>query len=117
MTPWWTDQQSALIGTICGPAFGIFGAVFGTVAGIFVPRGKLKRTVYAMTGLLVAVGIAGLVLGLFALASRQPYVVWYPLVLLGGIAAVTSCWAAPLVILRYRQADNRRLEAEQLRRG
>jgi NO-binding membrane sensor protein with MHYT domain len=117
MQPWWNEQQAALIGAIGGSAFGIFGAVFGTVAGIFAPRGRLKRTVYAMTGVLVGVGICGLVFAGVALASGQPYAVWYPLVLVGGISAVLGCVFTPLVRIRYREAENRRMEAEQLRRG
>jgi H+/Cl- antiporter ClcA len=117
MHPWWTDQQAGWIGGIAGAAFGLFGGLFGTVAGLCAPRGKCKRVVYGMAAVLIAVGAGGLCAGIVALALTQPYGVWYPLILMGGIASVLSCVFTPLVRMRYREAENRRLEAEQLRRG
>ena len=117
MQPWWTDQQAAVFGGIAGAAFGLFGGVLGTVAGVFAPRGKFRRTVCAMTGLLIAIGVGGLGTAAVALATGQPYRVWYPLVLFGGMGFVLGCVFTPLVRIRYREAENRRLEAEQLRRG
>jgi len=117
MHPWWTDQQAALIGGIGGSIIGGMGGVFGTVAGICAPRGKWKGLVFAMTYTCIAVGWTLLFAGLAALALHQPYGVWYPLLLGGGLLAVVMTALAPLVHLRYREAENRRLEAEQLRRG
>jgi hypothetical protein len=117
MHPWWTEQQAGWIGAIGGTLFGLFGGVLGTVAGLCAPRGRCKPIVYALVVLLVAMGVVGLAAGFIALALRQHYAVWYPLVLIGGIASLMSCFVVPLVRLRYREADSRRLEAEQLRRG
>jgi hypothetical protein len=117
MHPWWTEQQAGMIGAIGGSLFGLFGGVLGTVAGLCAPRGKCKRLVYALVGILVVIGVGGLGAGFVALALHQRYAVWYPLVLAGGMASLMSCFVVPLVRLRYRQADSRRLEAEQLRRG
>jgi hypothetical protein len=117
MYPWWTSQQAGWVGAIGGTLFGVFGGVFGTVAGICAPRGKCKHIVYAMVTMLIVIGVGCLGVGLAALALHQPYAVWYPLILIGGLGTIMSCVATPMVRMRYREADNRRLEAEQLRRG
>ena len=117
MHPWWSAQQASLIGAVGGSLYGLYGGLLGTVAGLCAPRGKCKRTVYAMTGLLLAMGVGCLGSGTGAVILRQPYGVWYPLLLGGTPAAILGGIMVPLVRLRYREADNRRLEAEQLRRG
>lgn len=116
MTGWFSHETAALIGAIGGSATGLFGGLFGTVAGICVPRGTKKKTVYGMAVLLATTGTTALVAGLTALVAGQPYAVWYPLVLCGGILTFSMSWAIPLVQHGYRQADLRRLEAAQFRR-
>ena len=117
MHAWWTDHQAALIGAIGGSIVGGLGGLFGTIAGICAPRGKWKRLVFGMTYTFIAAGWTLLAAGLIALLLRQPYGVWYPLLLGGGVLGLAMTALAPLVHLRYREAENRRLEAEQLRRG
>jgi hypothetical protein len=49
---------------------------------------------------------------------HQPYAVWYPLVLVGGLSSLLIGTLWPTVIrTAYRQAEIRRLEAEELRRS
>ena len=117
MHPWWTDQQAALVGGIGGSIIGGLGGLFGAIAGICAPRGKWKGFVFAMTYTFIAAGWTLLAFGLIALMSHQPYGVWYPLLLGGGLLAVVMTPLALVVHIRYREAENRRLEAEQLRRG
>jgi hypothetical protein len=52
-----------------------------------------------------------LTVGVAALSQAQPYAVYYPLLLLGGIC--TICSIACLVIIRvgYQQAELRRMQA------
>ncbi len=116
MDPWWTEQQAGLIGGIAGSVFGIFGGIFGTVAGICAPKGKCKALVLGMAGAIITMGIISLIAGMAALLLGQGYFVYYPLILLGVLS--TSLFAMlPLIHQRYREADNRRLEAEELRRS
>src|SRR3954447_10921655 len=114
MTPWWTQQTAGWIGAIAGSGSGLLGAAVGTIAGIYAPRGKGKRVVYALFVVAIIGGVAALALGLFALATGQPYVVWYPLVLLGGMNALLFCCLTPVIRRVYRQAEARRMEAEEL---
>ena len=116
MNPWWTDQQAGLVGGIAGSAFGILGGVLGTVAGIYAPKGKCKTLVYAMAGMIVGIGITSLVVGIAAVFLGQPYAVYYPTLLL-GVLGTSMVWLFPVIRQRYREADGRRLEAEELRRG
>lgn len=117
MTAWWSDQTAALCGGIAGGVVGLLGAVIGTVGGICAPRGKCKSLVYSLLAVAVCTGVIALAAGILALAAHQPYAVWYPLVLLGGLETVLFGALTPLFRQRYRQADHRRLEAEELRRG
>jgi hypothetical protein len=64
-----------------------------------------------------AAGLVALSAGLVALAQRQPYAVWYPLVLGGGLLTVLFPFILIPVRQRYRQADMRRLQAEEFRRA
>ncbi len=66
-------------------------------------------------GLLV-LGVA-LGAGLTALITGQPYGVWYALLLPGAILSVLMVCFTPMVLMRYRQAEHRRLEAEEFRRA
>jgi hypothetical protein len=116
MTPWWTEQSAGWVGAIGGSANGLLGAVVGTIAGVWGPRGKGKRVVYALFAMAVVGGVAALAVGLYALAVGQPYSVWYPLVLLGGMDTLLFGVLTPVVRRVYRQAEARRLEAEELRR-
>jgi hypothetical protein len=117
MDPWWNEQQAAWIGTVGGPLCGILGGTLGTVGGICAPRGKCKALVYSLIIVPLALGVIALVAGVVALALGQPYGVWYPLVLLGGIPTVVLGSLLPVFRLLYRQAESRRLEAEELRRS
>jgi hypothetical protein len=117
MTAWWSDQTAALCGGIAGGAVGLLGAVIGTLGGVCAPRGRCKRLVYSLLAVAVCAGVIALAAGILALAAHQPYAVWYPLVLIGGVETALFGGLTPLFRLRYRQADQRRLEAEELRRG
>jgi hypothetical protein len=117
MNPWWTDQQAGLVGGIAGSLLGVLGGVFGTVAGICAPRGKAKGFVYGLAITMIITGVVCLVTGIVALAMGQPYGVYYPLLLIGALSAGLMGGLFPVIRMRYREADNRRFEAEELRRS
>jgi hypothetical protein len=117
MTPWWTDQQAGLFGGIGGGVGGLLGGVFGTLAGICAPRGKCKGLVVGLAVFMIGTGISSLIVGVIALSLQQPYGVYYPLLLIGIACTMVFGMGLPVVLQRYREADNRRLEAEELRRS
>lgn len=117
MNPWWTQQDAALLGAIGGSAIGILGALFGSLVGYFAPRGKFRGFIIPFHLTLVVLGFAILAMGVTAVVLKQPYHVWYPLTLCGFIMAVVLGCLFPVVSKRFADADRRKLDAEQLRRG
>lgn len=116
MNAWWTAQQAGLIGGIGGGAIGMAGAMVGSLSFLVV-RGKAKPLMLGLFLAMIALGLCLLGAGVVALIQSQPYHVFYPLLLGGFIATCVFGALLPVILIRYRQADVRRLEAEQLRRG
>ena len=117
MTEWWTAYHGTLIGAIGGSVIGVCCGGLGAMAGVFAPRGKFKGFVLGSMGVLVLAGIAALAAGITALVLGQPYHVWYPLTLGGTIGTFVLGGITPVIAMRYRQAEARRMEAEGIRRS
>ena len=106
---WWTPQQAGMIGGAAGAATGLLGALCGILAGM----GKARKFVLVTLVCIVLVGIASLITGAFAASRDQPYVVWYPLVLLGAIGGVVGGITFPLVRKAYMQRELRQISAAE----
>lgn len=117
MSAWWSEQAMAWIGAIGGSGVGIVCGTLGALGGWLAPRGKGKAVLVPLHAAVVIIGIAALGTGIVAVSMGQPYHVWYPLLLGGFIMTMVMGGLLPVVLLRYRQAEQRRLEAEELRRG
>ena len=117
MSEWWPIQSTGMIFGIAGGACGVLGGIFGTAVGVLVPRGRGKPFVYCCLALLCSIAISSIGLGVTALVIGQPRHVWmWPTLL--GVIMLTSVLPSGLMIPRwYRQAEQRRLEAAELRRG
>jgi hypothetical protein len=102
---WWSDRTAGWIGGLGGAAVGILGGALEWCAS----RRRARNFVLLTTKTLVALGIGAMLLGLVALASWQPYGVWYPL-LLGGILCAGIF---PFRLRRY-QAQFRELELRRI---
>ena len=113
--PWF--ENWGLVGGLLGGGIGLLGGVYGTVVGICAPRGKAKRLVFGLHWFALLLGLALLVGGITALVTGQPYGVWYALLLPGALLTVLIICFTPMVKLRYRQAEHRKLNAEEFRRG
>jgi hypothetical protein len=94
---WWSPRQGGWIGGIGGGAFGVLGGLIG----ILCSWGRGRRFVLGVLTAAAAVGSAGAIAGLGGLVLGQPYEVWYPLLLGGGIAAVLSIALRPTVKRRF----------------
>jgi hypothetical protein len=65
--------------------------------------------------LLIGLSVAALAAGLIGLGTGQPYGVWFFLAMPGlvGVCVLGPLW--PLLRKRYREAKERRMQAEDLR--
>ena len=108
---WWSNSKMELVGSFLGSALGLFGALIGCLGGILAPQGKGRRFVMSLLVFSVVTGIVLLIAGLTALCLGQPYHVWYPLVMSGGICVVVVMFIFPALRRSYAQAERRRIEA------
>jgi hypothetical protein len=109
--PWFDPNRYAWIP---GTLLGVMGGLLGSLAGVLAPRGKAKGLV---VGLFVAtiVGSGALLIGgAVALAEGQPYGVWYGLGLPGLVGLGVMGGLLPVVLKRYREAEERRFSARDL---
>ncbi len=114
--PWFNPNTfGALYGAI--GVGGSLGGLLGAAAGILAPRGKCRTLILGAMVVLVAIGVVQLVLGIIALTSGQPYGIWYPMLLCGVIMTFVIGGLIPVVRMRYAQAEQRRIEAEAIRRA
>ncbi len=118
MNDWWTAQEAGLVGGIGGSVIGVvFGAIGGGIGGPLAAKGLAKPFVLGIFMLGIALGVACLGLGVAAVTLGQPYHVWYA-PLLGGLLLCGIMGPLLFVVrARYREHDQRRLAAEELRRG
>ncbi len=116
--PWFDPNTfGAMYGVIGGGVGGSLCGLLGALSGYLAPRGKGRRFVLGAMAFFVLAGVAQLAVGLTAVACGQPYGIWYPMVLCGGILAVVVGGLFPGVRARYAQAEQRRIDAETIRRS
>ena len=108
---WFDARTGNMGGGIGGTLMGCYGALFGILCGILVPLGKGKRLLYGMILFAFVMGVFSLVVGITAVFCGQPYHVWYPFVLLGGITIFV--FPAPYLTIRqqYAQVELRKMQA------
>jgi hypothetical protein len=116
MEPWFNPNVFCpYFGGIGGGLGGIFCGTWGAAAGSLAPRGKGKTLIIGVGWFILAVGIGALGLGLVALVAGQPYGIWYAPLLAGFVVTLVTGILLPMVYLRYRQTDLRKLQAEEFR--
>lgn len=108
--PWFNPGWLGLLGGFVG----ILGVLVGTLASIFIPKGKSKKLVLGINAFAFAMGFISLVVGIIAYFSGQPYGIWYGFGLCGLISTFLS---GPLFFVfrhEYRKAEIRKSMAEDL---
>lgn len=116
--PWWDPSTGAMLGAILGGGLGTTCGLYGALAGTLAPRGIGRVPVLAVHTVLLAIGVALLVAAIVSIVVRQPFHAVTFCLLLPGI--VITCVMGPLlpvVRMRYKQAELRRFEAEEIRRA
>ena len=104
---WWSDRDGGIVGGTLGSVVGILGAVIGSLVGM----GKARRTAIFLAITTAAFCGVLLVAGIAALAMRQPYAVWYPLLLCGAIGTIVIGPMIPMIKRRYAEHELRRMTA------
>ncbi len=114
MTAWWTDN---FFGVWLGVGHAIIVACLGMACAWFIYHGQKRQLVTRIVTGASAFGVLCLAACLLALLQGQPFRVWYPLAMMGGMSVLM--WVPNLIALDwlYRRHDSRRLAAEELRRS
>jgi hypothetical protein len=108
--PWFDPSYGWLPGTLLGCLAGLVGGLAGWLA----PQGRAKPLILGSFGLLLGASVVMLMAGAVGYVSGQPYEVWYGLGLAGSIGVLVLGLNAPQLLRFYRQAEARRLEAQDL---
>jgi len=112
MTEPWFDPNA--FAWIPGTLLGVAGGLEGALVGMFAPRGKLKKLVMGVHFAILGVCAVLLAVGVVALATGQPYGVWYGLGFPGLLGLVIIGSLTPLVRKRYAEAELRKSMAADL---
>jgi hypothetical protein len=102
---WWSPQQSGLIGGIGGSIIGCFGGLIGWL----VSKGKARKFVLTATASAIVLGFLLTIGGLVAAILKQPYSVWYALLLPGVILVLVFSLNLHSIQRRYDELEIRRM--------
>jgi len=108
----WSDRTGGVIGGVAGSMLGLTAAILG----VFIARRKHRSIVLACTSALALGGLVVLTAGVWALVSSQPYAVWYPLLLVGGLSVILFGGIRRRARDAYTDAELRRMRAADLSR-
>ena len=117
MSEWWDPRVGTYIGAFGGAGLGVLGGLLGALTGTLAPKGVGRAFILTTHTTLLVVCVLCLGAGITALVIGQPYHVWYPLTLIGGIGTFVLGPLLFVVRKRYAEAEHRKMSAEQLRRG
>lgn len=100
-------RAATLVGAIGGTLVGLWGAL----AGFLVSRGKARTFVLGSASLLIVAGAVLLATGIFAVIDGQPYAVYYPLLLFGGILVVAVGIIRAYLPRRYEAVELQKMQS------
>ncbi len=107
---WWGPHTGAWIGVLGGSLLGILGGTLGW----FSRKGKARVFVLTAMRTLIGLGVVSLAFGGIAYKTGQPYLVFYPLPLLGLILVLVIGINLRQVKHRYAQLELRKISAQDL---
>ena len=92
---------------------GCIGGLIGTLSGL----GRARRLTLGLARATIVFGLACLVAGTVAISLAQPYAVWYPLLLGGGICTGVMGFGLRTLRRRYAEIELRRMAAMDVHTG
>jgi hypothetical protein len=118
MEPWLDPIRfGTWYGGLGGGLLGLLGLILGAVTAVLAPRGKSRSFILGAFTFMKWVGVVNLVIGLYAVYERQPYGIWYPLLLIGFLFTLLFSLLRPIVRKRYAEVEQRQMSAGALRRA
>jgi hypothetical protein len=109
--PWFIAQNWAWVP---GTALGTFGGLWGAAIGSLAPRCRAKGFVLGSGIAMILICFASLVLGVVALVVKQPFSVWFTLLLPGALGVMIFGMLLPMAWYAYRVAEGRKVKAADL---
>ena len=88
--------------------------MMGALVGCLAPAGRARSLVLGAWFTFLALAFVLLVIGIVALADGQPYGVWFGLLFPGADVTIVIGALSPLVLKRYREAEERHMAAKDL---
>ena len=114
MEAWFNEQTAGMIGGIFGTFFGVFGGgILGGMSYWFIQKG-LKKLYFSLYSFQLILGLAMLLAGIAAIILKQPYHVWYPLVLSGVLVFGIMGPLYFTIKKRFTDAELNKLQAKDL---
>lgn len=114
MDVWFDERTAGMIGGILGAAIGIWaGTVVGGLSWLYVRKGwkTLACCLYMVT---IAAGIVLVGIGLTGLLMDQPFHVWWPFLLCGGITSIVMGSLFPVILRRFKEREQQIMAAHDL---
>lgn len=108
---WWSPLWAAKWTGALGGGFGALAGILGALSGLLIPRGRGRRFLMGVFGVLAVVSAGTLCAGLVALATRQPYWVYAPLLLTGIVATPVIGGSLLVIRKRYEAVEMRKMQA------
>ena len=116
--PWFDPIRfGALYGGIVGGGGGALIGLLGALAGWLAPQGRGRAFVLGSMYFMLAFGLLNLAFGAVAWGLGQPYGIWYGGVLCGFVFTSLSFALIPVMRKRYAEAEQRLMQAAELRAG
>jgi hypothetical protein len=104
---WWGEQTAGAVGGLLGTVLGCLGGLVGALSGL----GKARRLTLGLMAATFAFGVVCLGTGVAALICRQPYAVWFPPLMIGGLSTVLMGALLPSIRRRYEELELRKIAA------
>src|SRR5438034_2175408 len=109
---WWSARAGGIIGGVGGSVIGMLGALLGTLTA----RRKARSFVLGAMLALTVLGAGLILVGGVAVIMKQPYAVYFPLLLGGGILTIVFWNGRRTARRAFEDAELRKMRALDLSR-
>ena len=96
---------------------GFEGSDYACLGVASSPHFRAKAFVLGFQIFWIALGVGLLIAGIVAALLGQPGYVMHPFLLVGAITTAVMGGLLPVTLARYREAEKRKLDAAEFRRG